>query len=119
MNGAEALVATAISGGVEICFANPGTTELPLALALDSVPGLRSILCLLENVATGAADGYGRMAAKPAMCLLHLGQGLANGLTNLHNARRGAERYRRPRHLAPACRSVAGDRCRVVGSSAT
>jgi acetolactate synthase-1/2/3 large subunit len=88
MNGAEALVATAISGGVEICFANPGTTELPLALALDSVPGLRSILCLHENVATGAADGYGRMAAKPAMCLLHLGQGLANGLTNLHNARR-------------------------------
>ena len=56
--------------------------------ALDSVPGLRSILCLHENVATGAADGYGRMAAKPAMCLLHLGQGLANGLTNLHNARR-------------------------------
>jgi len=88
MNGAEALVATAISGGVEICFANPGTTELPLVLALDSVPGLRSILCLHENVATGAADGYGRMAAKPAMCLLHLGQGLANGLTNLHNARR-------------------------------
>ena len=88
MNGAEALVASAISGGVEICFANPGTTELPLVQALDLVPGLRSILCLHENVATGAADGYGRMAAKPAMCLLHLGQGLANGLTNLHNARR-------------------------------
>ena len=88
MNGAEALVASAISGGVEICFANPGTTELPLVQALDSVPSLRSILCLHENVATGAADGYGRMASKPAMCLLHLGQGLANGLTNLHNARR-------------------------------
>jgi len=88
MNGAEALVATAVSAGVEICFANPGTTELPLVLALDSVPGLRSILCLHENVATGAADGYGRMAGKPAMCLLHLGVGLANGLTNLHNARR-------------------------------
>ncbi len=88
MNGAEALVASAISGGVEICFANPGTTELPLVQALDSVPGLRSILCLHENVATGAADGYGRMATNPAMCLLHLGQGLANGLTNLHNARR-------------------------------
>ena len=88
MNGAEALVASAISGGVEICFANPGTTELPLVQALDSVPSLRSILCLHENVATGAADGYGRIAAKPAMCLLHLGQGLANGLTNLHNARR-------------------------------
>jgi len=88
MNGAEALVATAVSAGIEICFANPGTTELPLVMALDSVPGLRSILCLHENVATGAADGYGRMAKKPAMCLLHLGVGLANGLTNLHNARR-------------------------------
>jgi acetolactate synthase I/II/III large subunit len=88
MNGAEALVATAVSAGVEICFANPGTTELPLVMALDSVPGLRGILCLHENVATGAADGYGRMAGKPAMCLLHLGVGLANGLTNLHNARR-------------------------------
>jgi len=88
MNGAEALLATAVSAGVEICFANPGTTELPLVLALDSVPGLRGILCLHENVATGAADGYGRMAGKPAMCLLHLGVGLANGLTNLHNARR-------------------------------
>jgi acetolactate synthase I/II/III large subunit len=88
MNGAEALVAAAIKSGIEICFANPGTTELPLVLALDSVPGLRGILCLHENVATGAADGYGRMAAKPAMCLLHVGVGLANGLTNLHNARR-------------------------------
>ena len=120
MNGAEALVATAISGGVEICFANPGTTELPLVLALDSVPGLRSILCLLENVATGAADGYGRMAAKPAMCLLHLGQGLANGLTNLHNARRAFTPVLTLSATtplgAPACRSVAGDRCRVVGS---
>ena len=88
MNGAEALVATAISQGIEVCFANPGTTEMPLVVALNSVPGLRSILCLHENVATGAADGYGRMAGKPAMCLLHLGPGLANGLTNLHNARR-------------------------------
>jgi acetolactate synthase-1/2/3 large subunit len=88
MNGAEALVATAASLGIEICFANPGTTEIPLVLALDSVPGLRGILCLHENVATGAADGYGRMARKPALCLLHLGPGLANGLTNLHNARR-------------------------------
>src|SRR6202795_3353557 len=61
---------------------------MPLVLALDSVPGLRGILCLHENVATGAADGYGRMSAKPAMCLLHLGPGFTNGLTNLHNARR-------------------------------
>ncbi len=88
MNAAEAIIATAVNAGVEICFANPGTTELPLVMALDSVPGLRGILCLHENVATGAADGYGRMAGKPAMCLLHLGVGLANGLTNLHNARR-------------------------------
>ncbi|MGE0667819.1 MAG: acetolactate synthase large subunit [Sphingomonadales bacterium] len=88
MNGAEALVAAAVSEGIEVCFANPGTTEMPLVLALDSVPGLRGVLCLHENVATGAADGYGRMTGKPAMCLLHLGPGLANGLTNLHNARR-------------------------------
>ncbi len=88
MNGAQSLVATALSEGIEVCFANPGTTELPLVLALDAVPGLRGILCLHENVATGAADGYGRMLSKPAMCLLHLGPGLANGLTNLHNARR-------------------------------
>ena len=88
MNGAQALVAAAVSEGIEVCFANPGTTEMPLVLALDSVPGIRGILCLHENVATGAADGYGRMTGKPAMCLLHLGPGLANGLTNLHNARR-------------------------------
>ncbi|RUP11211.1 acetolactate synthase large subunit [Hyphomicrobium sp.] len=88
MNGAQSLVAAALREGIEVCFANPGTTELPLVLALDEVPGIRSILCLHENVATGAADGYGRMLAKPAMCLLHLGPGLANGLTNLHNARR-------------------------------
>ena len=88
MNGAEALVAAAISEGIDVCFANPGTTEMPLVLALDAVPGLRGILCLHENVATGAADGYARMSAKPAMCLLHLGPGLANGLANLHNARR-------------------------------
>ncbi|MEN3950176.1 acetolactate synthase large subunit [Iodidimonas sp. SYSU 1G8] len=88
MNGAQALVAAAIDHGIEVCFANPGTTEMPLVLALDSVPGMRGILCLHENVATGAADGYGRMTGQPAMCLLHLGPGLANGLTNLHNARR-------------------------------
>lgn len=88
MNGALALITTALNEGIEVCFANPGTTELPLVLAMDQVPGMRGILCLHENVATGAADGYGRMTSKPAMCLLHLGPGLANGLTNLHNARR-------------------------------
>jgi acetolactate synthase I/II/III large subunit len=90
MNGAEALVATSVKNGIEICFANPGTTEMSLVLAFDAVPGVRGVLCLNENVATGAADGYGRMAGKPAMCIMHLGPGLANGLTNLHNARRAA-----------------------------
>lgn len=90
MNGAEAVITAALGNGVEVCFANPGTTEMPLVLALDSVPGLRAILCLHENVATAAADGYARMTGRPAMCLLHLGPGLANGLTNLHNAKRAA-----------------------------
>ena len=79
MNGAEAVVATALKAGIEVCFANPGTTEMPLVGALDSVPGMRGILCLQENAATGAADGYARMARKPAMTLLHLGPGLMNG----------------------------------------
>src|SRR4029078_9531814 len=87
MNGAKALVASAVSAGIEVCFANPGTTERHLVVALEAVRGIRSILCLHDNVATGAADGYGRMAGKPAMCLLHLGVGLANGLNNLHNTR--------------------------------
>lgn len=88
MNGAQALVAAAVAEGIDVCFANPGTTELPLVLALDSAHTVKPVLCLHENVATGAADGYARLAGKPAMCLLHLGPGLANGLTNLHNARR-------------------------------
>jgi acetolactate synthase I/II/III large subunit len=86
--GAQALISTAVEAGIDLCFANPGTTEMPLVGALDTVPGIRPILCLHENVATGAADGYARMAGKPAMTLLHLGPGLGNGLTNLHNARR-------------------------------
>ncbi len=88
MNGAESLIRTAIAAGVEVCFANPGTTEMPLVAALDSADGLRPILGLFEGVCTGAADGYGRMAEKPAMTLLHLGPGFANGIANLHNARR-------------------------------
>jgi acetolactate synthase-1/2/3 large subunit len=88
MNGAESLIRTAIAAGVEVCFANPGTTEMPLVAALDSADGLRAILGLFEGVCTGAADGYGRMAEKPAMTLLHLGPGFANGIANLHNARR-------------------------------
>jgi acetolactate synthase-1/2/3 large subunit len=88
MNGADSLVRTLIAGGVETCFANPGTSELHFVAALDGNPGIRSILCLFEGVATGAADGYARMCGRPAATLLHLGPGLANGLANLHNARR-------------------------------
>jgi acetolactate synthase-1/2/3 large subunit len=90
MNGAQSLVQTLVNCGVDICFANPGTSEMHVVAALDSVKGLRPVLCLFEGVATGAADGYGRIAGKPAATLLHLGPGLANGLANLHNARRAA-----------------------------
>ncbi|MGO9568052.1 MAG: acetolactate synthase large subunit [Desulfomonilaceae bacterium] len=88
MNGAEIVVKTALSAGIEVCFSNPGTTEIPLVAALDSVPGIRAVLGLFEGVCTGAADGYGRMLDRPAMTLLHLGPGLSNGLANLHNAMR-------------------------------
>src|SRR5580658_4689175 len=88
MNGAEALIKTALGAGVDVCFANPGTTEMPLAAPPDSVPGMGAVLRRSGGVCTGAADGYARMSGKPAMTLLHLGPGLANGLANLHNARR-------------------------------
>ncbi|MFK7860343.1 MAG: acetolactate synthase large subunit [Granulosicoccus sp.] len=88
MNGAESLVRSLIDNGVEVCFANPGTSEMHFVAALDKVFGLRCILGLHETVVTGAADGYGRMAGKPAVTLLHTGPGLANGLSGLHNARK-------------------------------
>ncbi len=88
MNGAQSLVKTLVNCGVDVCFGNPGTSEMHFVAALDSVPEMRAVLCLQENVVTGAADGYGRIAGKPAATLLHLGPGLANGLANLHNARR-------------------------------
>ena len=88
MNGAESLARTLAAGGVEVCFANPGTSEMHFVAALDQVEGIRSVLCLFEGVATGAADGYARMADTPAATLLHLGPGLANGLANLHNLKR-------------------------------
>jgi len=88
MNGAESLVRTLVGAGIDTCFANPGTSEMHFVAALDSVPGMRSILCLFEGVVTGAADGYARMADKPACTLLHLGPGLGNGVANLHNAKR-------------------------------
>lgn len=86
MNGAELLVKTAVASGIEVCFINPGTTEMLLVRALDAMPGVRTILGLFEGVCTGAADGYGRMTGKPAMTLFHQGPGLANGIANLHNA---------------------------------
>ena len=90
MNGAESLVRTLVGCGVDTCFANPGTSEMHFVAALDSVEGIRPILGLFEGAVTGMADGYGRMKGSPAATLLHLGPGLANGLANLHNARRAA-----------------------------
>lgn len=87
-NGAQALLQTLVDCDVEVCFTNPGTSEMHFLAAMDQQPGMRAILGLFEGVVTGAADGYGRMAGKPACTLLHLGPGLANGLANLHNARR-------------------------------
>lgn len=87
-NGADALLTTLTDNGVDVCFTNPGTSEMHFVAALDQQDNMRSILGLFEGVVTGAADGYGRMAGKPACTLLHLGPGLANGLANLHNARK-------------------------------
>jgi len=88
MNGAESLVRTLVAGGVDVCFTNPGTSEMHFVAALDRVEGMRCVLGLFEGVVTGAADGYFRMKGKPASTLLHLGPGLANGLANLHNAKK-------------------------------
>lgn len=88
MNGAAALIHTLVAAGVDTCFANPGTSEMHFVAALDRVPGLVAVPTLAEGVATGAADGYGRIAEKPAATLLHCGPGLANGLANLHNAKK-------------------------------
>jgi acetolactate synthase-1/2/3 large subunit len=88
MNGAESLIRTLVAGGVDTCFSNPGTSEMHIVAALDRIPEMRCVLGLFEGVVTGAADGYARMAEKPACTLLHLGPGLGNGLANLHNARR-------------------------------
>jgi acetolactate synthase-1/2/3 large subunit len=88
-NGATALVKTLVNAGITTCFTNPGTSEMHFVAALDSAPEMRAVLTLFEGVATGAADGYARMADKPAATLLHLGCGLGNGLANLHNARKG------------------------------
>ena len=89
MNGAESLLTTLVSNGVDVCFTNPGTSEMHFVAALDEVEGMRCVLCLFEGVLSGAADGYARMARKPASTLLHLGPGLGNALANIHNARKG------------------------------
>ncbi|MFM0739671.1 acetolactate synthase large subunit [Paraburkholderia xenovorans] len=90
MNGAESLLKSLVASNVDVCFGNPGTSEMHFVAALDAVKDMRPVLGLQENVVTGAADGYARMAGKPAATLLHLGPGLANGLSNLHNARRAS-----------------------------
>jgi acetolactate synthase-1/2/3 large subunit len=86
--GAHTVIERLVAAGVDVCFANPGTSEMHFVAALDSAPQMRAVLCLFEGVAAGAADGYARIAGKPAATLLHLGPGMANGLANLHNARR-------------------------------
>ena len=88
MNGAQVLINTLADAGVDVCFANPGTSEMHFVAALDTVAQMRGVLTLFEGIATGAADGYARMTGRPAAVLLHLGPGLGNGLANLHNARR-------------------------------
>jgi acetolactate synthase-1/2/3 large subunit len=90
VNGASALIRTLVDSGVDVCFTNPGTSEMHFVAALDAVPEMRGVLGLFEGVVTGAADGYGRMAGRPASTLLHLGPGLGNGMANLHNARRAS-----------------------------
>ncbi|WP_345412589.1 acetolactate synthase large subunit [Actinomycetospora chlora] len=88
MRGAEALVGSLVGAGVDVCFMNPGTSEMHFVQALDSVPEMRGVLTLFEGVATGAADAHARITGRPAAVLLHLGPGLGNGIANLHNARR-------------------------------
>ena len=117
MNGAESLVHTLLACGVDTCFTNPGTSEMHFVAALDRIPGMRCVLGLHENVVTGAADGYARMRDRPAATLLHCGPGLANGLANLHNARRARSKvvnlvgdqatYHRP-HDAPLTADTEG-----------
>jgi len=101
MNGAESLVRTLVAGGVDVCFANPGTSEMHFVAALDRVEGMRCVLGLFEGVVTGAADGYFRMKGTPASTLLHLGPGLANGLAQ--SAQRQEGEFRHCQHRRPAC----------------
>jgi acetolactate synthase-1/2/3 large subunit len=88
MNGAEKILETLVASGVDVCFANPGTSEMQLVSAIGNNQGMRAILCLFEGVVSGAADGYARMADRPALTLLHVGSGFSNSMANLHNAKR-------------------------------
>ena len=88
MTGADCLLQTLVANQIEVCFMNPGTSEMHFVSALDHVPGMRAVLCLYEGVCSGAADGYARMTGNPASTLLHLGPGLGNSLSNFHNARK-------------------------------
>jgi acetolactate synthase-1/2/3 large subunit len=124
MNGAESLIQTLVAGGVDTCFTNPGTSEMHFVAALDRQAGLHSILTLFEGVASGAADGFGRMAGKPAATLLHTGPGLANALANFHNARKartpivnivGDHATSHQRYDAPLSSDVAGFAAPVSG----
>ena len=117
MNGAQSLVRTLVANGVDVCFANPGTSEMHFVAALDQVSGMRCVPGLFEGVVTGAADGYYRMAGKPAATLLHLGPGLGNGLANLHNAKKahsgivnivGQHATHHIRHDAPLTADIEG-----------
>ena len=110
MNGAESLVRTLVKGGVEVCFANPGTSEMHFVGALDRVEGMRCVLGLFEGVCSGAADGYYRMTDKPASTLLHLGPGLANAAANLHNAKKAGSGIatHHLRHDAPLTADIEG-----------
>ena len=94
MNGAESLVHTLLNAGIDTVFANPGTSEMHFVAALDRIPGMHCVLCLDESVVTGAADAYYRITGKPAATLLHCGPGFANGISNLHNAKRARSAQR-------------------------
>lgn len=113
MNGAASLIQTLVNGGVEVCFTNPGTSEMHFVAALDDVVGMRCVLCLFEGVVSGAALGYAAMARKPACTLLHLGPGLGNAVANLHNAGK-AHLWACPRRLRAVPRASAN--CSPAGS---
>lgn len=134
MNGAETLVSTFLEAGVQVCFANPGTSEMHFVAALDAHPDMRCILCLFEGGTTGAADGYYRMSRTPAATLLHLAPGFGNAFANAHNAAKAGsgminvvgdhatyhQRYESPlKSDAPGLSRTVSDWTRVSGDAGT